>query len=134
MEQNNELKHYGVLGMKWGVRRGKAAKAYAKAGKKLEKIDKKYEKKLAKAMKKSANADRLLSKRNPWAKGKGQREEIRAKKEAAKVSRYAQQGTKWVKSMEKAFMNTDITLTSEHRSMGEKYSETLNRRAMNRYL
>ena len=36
----NELRHYGVLGMKWGVRRN-SSKTYAKASKKLSKLDKK---------------------------------------------------------------------------------------------
>lgn len=28
---NNELYHYGVVGMKWGVRRGNSAQAYEKS-------------------------------------------------------------------------------------------------------
>lgn len=38
MEQN-ELMHYGVLGMKWGVHRGNVAKAYGKASAKRKKLD-----------------------------------------------------------------------------------------------
>ena len=33
---NDELMHYGVLGMKWGVHRGHTSKAYGKASKKTE--------------------------------------------------------------------------------------------------
>ena len=36
----SELYHYGVLGMKWGIRRGNSANAYANASKKLTKLDK----------------------------------------------------------------------------------------------
>ena len=43
MEQNNELKHYGVIGMKWGVRKN-PAKAYAKSTKKRKKLESKYAK------------------------------------------------------------------------------------------
>ena len=38
MEQN-ELMHYGVIGMKWGVHRGNVAQAYAKATSKRKKLD-----------------------------------------------------------------------------------------------
>lgn len=131
---DHELKHYGVLGMKWGVRRGKTTKAYTKASKKLQKIDKKYTKLESKAIKKSANADRLQSSRNPFKQGRGENEEVRAKRLAAKTGRYARIGNKWYKSMEETFKNTDISLTSEQRALGEKYVETLRRRAMNRYL
>lgn len=40
----NELYHYGVLGMKWGVRRGRTGQVYEKAQRKLAKIDRKVDK------------------------------------------------------------------------------------------
>ena len=43
-DYSSELYHYGVLGMKWGIRRGNTAKAYTKASKKLTKLDKKVDK------------------------------------------------------------------------------------------
>lgn len=44
------LEHYGVLGMKWGVRKN-PDKAYAKAGRKLERLDTKVSKLSAKGAK-----------------------------------------------------------------------------------
>ena len=52
MEQN-ELMHYGVLGMKWGVHRGKKDRVLEKAQKKMTKLDSKSQKRLAKRYKRS---------------------------------------------------------------------------------
>ena len=43
MYNEDELKHYGVLGMKWGVHRN-PQRAYEKATKKLYKLNKKSQK------------------------------------------------------------------------------------------
>lgn len=55
MERNDELMHYGVPGMKWGVRRAKKAyaNAYSKGDtEKLAKLDTKMQKNSAKAQRK----------------------------------------------------------------------------------
>ena len=38
MTNDNELKHYGVIGMKWGVYRGNVASEYSKAAAKRKKL------------------------------------------------------------------------------------------------
>lgn len=73
----NELMHYGVLGMKWGVHKGNVSQAYGKATTKRRKLEnnvtkakKAYEKATVKAntgvsykyQKLQAKADRLQSK------------------------------------------------------------------------
>ena len=55
---NDELMHYGVLGMKWGVHRGHASKAYGKASKKLNKLENKVDKAEQKADKAMYKADK----------------------------------------------------------------------------
>ena len=53
---NDELMHYGVLGMHWGVRRGRTDQTIAKAQKKMTKLDAKH----TKAVNKRANTKRPL--------------------------------------------------------------------------
>ena len=53
----SELYHYGVLGMKWGIRKGRTEQAYTKASKKINKLDRKVNKAEAKALKTRTKAD-----------------------------------------------------------------------------
>lgn len=53
---NDELMHYGVLGMHWGVQRGRTGQTIAKAQRKMTKLDAKH----TKAVNKRANTKRPL--------------------------------------------------------------------------
>lgn len=139
-----ELMHYGVLGMKWGVRRaskqlssattkeGRAkAKAsldkhYTKSSKKLNKYSKKVDKNLAKARKKAVKSEASL-----LTSSKGR---AKAAAKAAKFRRRAmrnmKKGEKWAKAMDKSFKNTSIELTKEQREIGKKFIDTMNMRIM----
>lgn len=70
MAEPNYLEHYGVLGMKWGVRKDKV-KAFNKAGKKLKhltdnvtKADRRYNKDRSTAN--YLRAKRTAAKRDKW--------------------------------------------------------------------
>lgn len=121
---NNELKHYGVLGMKWGVRRGNTAKAYYKASKKLSKLDAKVTKAENKVIKRSAKYDNALS--SAFATNRRQEKASqKVTKAAAKYRKRLRKANKWYKSMEKTFTNTDIKMSSEQVQQGKKYLDNL---------
>lgn len=117
LTQDGELMHYGVLGMKWGVRRGNTAKAYEKASNKLAKLDTKVEKQRVKAERKAARADEAFGRRN---RAKALE---RARTSARNYRRRVSRAYKWYNAMEKTFKNTDVSLTKAQQDLGKKYLE-----------
>lgn len=128
----HELYHYGVLGMKWGVRRGKTTKAYSKASKKLDKLDKKVTKAENKVIKRAAKNDAVLSSRFASDR-KIDKSKRKVEKAAASYRKSIRKANKWYKSMEKTFAKTDIKLTTEQAQRGKKYLHNLSMDALIHY-
>lgn len=122
-----ELMHYGVVGMKWGVRRGKTSKAYQKASKKLAKLDAKVEKRTNAFNKKAEKAEDYAT-RTFALKSKRARTAKQARKASRKLVSAELKAKRWFDAMEKTFKNTNISMSKEQIDAGRRYTERINER------
>ena len=123
---DNELCHYGVLGMKWGVRKN-PSKAYAKASKKANRLTEQALKanlKSAKLGKKSL--PNLIAPSNSRRYAKAVNAQLKANKLEIKSAKLSKKYNKWINSMEKAFSEVKISdISPEHMAAGKKYAYML---------
>lgn len=127
---DGSLQHYGVLGMKWGVRKD-PERAYSKAGAKLEKLDTKASNLSAKGAKREQKAvtkQRKASSAIFFQKSRARRAS-NATRKALKAYQKAQEkqikAYRWNESMKKAFKDVRVkNMDQKYVSLGEKYSKT----------
>lgn len=126
---DNELEHYGVLGMKWGVHKN-PDRAYEKAGRKLLKLDKKVKRlsdKGAKREQKALNKQRkassaiLFQRSKAKSASKATRKALKAyqKSQEAEVKAY-----RWNEVMQKVFKDVKVSnMNKEYVKLGNLYAK-----------
>lgn len=122
----NELKHYGVLGMRWGIRRNKS-KAFRKASKKANRLEEKRMKTDLKSAKLHKKALKIAAKAKYPEDFRGAYElESRSGDLQYKSAKLKNKGMKWAKSMEKEFSNVKMSeISQKDLDIGKKYTYML---------
>lgn len=126
-ETSDELCHYGVLGMKLGVRRGRYNKAYGKAVRKRQKLEDRSAKLQIKANKKLLKASKRLSTATRNSKMmKAFKVQAKGNKLALKSSKLKKKALKWQKKMDKVFAGYDIkTIPKKTIKIGKDFIDIL---------
>lgn len=151
MNDEEYLAHYGVLGMKWGVRRAsnrlsnatnasERDSANASLKRHSEKAGRKFEKLSNKALKKQSNARNAMIKAEKSKYGlfanqaKYEKRKQKAEKQQFKANKSVAKAAKWYSNMESTFAKTDYKVTDAQRKLGESFINSLNMQSELRYL
>ena len=102
------LAHYGVLGMKWGVRRN-PQRAYERASKKRDKLNRKAEKREHKAKVMTAHSPRRSMRWNDIGIARYDKKMRQINDANARAARSRLKAERWMKAMEKTFANIPLS-------------------------
>ena len=151
MNDEEYLAHYGVLGMKWGVRRAsnrlsnatnasERDAANASLKRHSEKAGRKFEKLSNKALKTQSRARAAMVKAEKSKYGlfsnpdKYEKRKYKAEKKQYKANKYVSKAANWYSNMESTFAKTDYKVTDAQRKLGESFINSLNMQSEIRYL
>lgn len=111
--REDELQHYGVIGMKWGVRRN-ASKAYGRAMVKKRKIEDRVSENRLKGSKLQYKAEKMRQKATTTKKlNKANEQMLQANKLLADAAKYEAKGRKWAKKVDSVFKDYTIKKATE---------------------
>lgn len=125
---DDELYHYGVPGMKWGVIHN-PSKAFGKSVKKARKLNKKVERAETKLEKKTAKRDKVEKHYSGWgvaSKGDVARATSKHYRAAKRLTKAKKKSEKWNSAMMKNFKDTSVkSIDPEVISLGKEYVHML---------